>query len=236
MEENFIKIVVGVEESPIINEHLELDEAKIERIAMILSDLHNSGANIIMVSAGSTATGIKITGKYPQTLAEHQAISAIGQVELIKKYQYSFDVYDHVVAQVLIARDIMQNQQRKQNACNTFDKLLDLDIIPIINENDTVSTADIELENNYPLTAIVANMTKADLVILIKKNVRGPYFVVIGHDYVKVEDEEELFARINQFKESQQIKKITKEYPLTIDELKDLLDQKELKTPVIKKE
>jgi len=124
------------------------------------------------VSAGAIAAGVeKLELKeYPQTLFEKQAIAAIGQVELIRRYQNIFDMYNQMIGQVLIDRSILKNPKRQINAKNTFEKLLKLNVIPIINENDVTSIDDIEEEDNYPLTAIVANIAKAHLLIQLNED------------------------------------------------------------------
>jgi glutamate 5-kinase len=126
------------------------------------------------------------------------AAAAIGQAELIKLYQKYFDQYNQMVAQVLLTADIMDNPKRMLNTQNTFDKLLDFGIIPIINENDAVSTSDIELDDNYTLALNVATVAKADL-ILIKSDVNSNYIIQPRNrmNAIMVKDEQELFNRLD---------------------------------------
>ncbi|MBA7582760.1 Glutamate 5-kinase [subsurface metagenome] len=105
-----------------------------------------------------------------------QAIAAIGQAELIRFYQHYFDQYNQIVAQVLLTRDIMDNPVRVKNTQNTFNTLLEMNIIPIVNENDAVSTTDIELDDNYSLALSVATITNADM-ILIKMDQNSKYII-----------------------------------------------------------
>jgi glutamate 5-kinase len=167
-----LRLVFDVEEETLVNSSYIIDKKLLNNIAMFLSNLRNSDREVILVTAGAIASGIErlhLSG-YPPTLAEKQAVAAIGQVELIKRYQNIFDEYTQMIAQVLLARDIINNPKQQKNAKNTFRKLLSLGIIPIINENDTISTADIEQENNYILTATVASITNAHALIVINKD------------------------------------------------------------------
>ncbi|MCK7582103.1 MAG: hypothetical protein MZV65_45175 [Chromatiales bacterium] len=115
----------------------------------------------------------------PTTSLEMQAAAAVGQAELIRWYQHSFDDYNQIVAQVLLTSDIIAYPQRVKNTRNTFNTLLDMSIIPIINENDPVSTADIEFDDNYPLALIVAEIAQADFIV-IKMEMNGKYLIVPG--------------------------------------------------------
>jgi len=166
-KKNRYRIVLEIEDTTIIKPDHSIDMDRIDMIAQFSSQLLNGGKRIIIVSAGAIAAGIeKLKIKnYPETLIDKQAISSVGQVELIKKYQSVFDEYNQTVAQVLLARNIVEESERRINASNTFHILLKRNIIPIINENDTTSTADIEEGNNYELTANVADIIEADVVV-----------------------------------------------------------------------
>lgn len=167
-----LRLVFDVEEETLVNSSYIMDKTMLNFIAMFLSNIRNSGRETILVTAGAIASGIEKFGlkEYPHSLAEKQALAAIGQVELIKRYQNVFDEYTQMIAQVLLARDILNNPKQQYNAKNTFRKLLSLGVIPVINENDTISTADIEQENNYILTATVATITNAHALIVINKD------------------------------------------------------------------
>lgn len=189
-----LRLVFDVDEAPLVNSNYFLKKEIINSIAMILTNLRNSDKEIILVTAGAIASGMERLklSEYPHNLIEKQALAAIGQVELIKRYQNIFDEYTQMVAQVLLARDIIDNPKQQKNARNTFSKLLSLGIIPIINENDTISTADIEQENNYILTATVASLTNSHALIVITKDLS---FKVLcrGNDYYQLfETKEEL--------------------------------------------
>ena len=172
------RIVVKESEASLIKSNGMLNYKTIDRMAMLLSDLHNSGKQVVFVTAGAIAAATEKLGltKQPQTLHEKQALSAIGQSEFIKIYQNAFNEYNQLIAQVLLTRQII-NRSRIKNARNTIETLLKMDIIPIINENDTVSTDDIEQEENYPLTRIVANHINADM-IAITPDKNGNFIII----------------------------------------------------------
>ena len=143
-----------------------------------MANLNNSGKQLIVVSSGAIALGIdKLKlARQLQSYTDMQAAAAIGQAELIRFYQHYFDQYNQIVAQVLLTGDIMDNPIRVKNTQNTFDELLNMNIIPIVNENDTVSTEDIELDDNYPLALNVAKITRAD-IILIKMDTNSTFII-----------------------------------------------------------
>lgn len=151
----------------------DLHLLKIERLIRIISDLRGEGKEVVLVSSGAIATGRQALGsrKRPQTLAEKQAYAAVGQARLMMVYQKLFAEYNQIAAQILITKDTMVNDASRYNAQNTFDELLKLGAIPIVNENDTVSTSEIPLVDNFGdndrLSAIVAALIGADLLILL---------------------------------------------------------------------
>ena len=133
-----------------------------------------------------------------QDYSSLMAAAAIGQAELIKLYQKYFDQFNQMIAQVLLTTDIVDNPKRRINTENTFRNLLERNIIPIINENDVVSTADIELDDNYPLARNVAIISKAD-AILIKSDVNSNYIIQPrnGMKAIMVKSEQELFSELD---------------------------------------
>ena len=172
------RIVVRVEIETLTDGNGQLNHNKMDRLAMMLSNLHNSGKELLLVTSGAIALG---SGKLNMKInaadvTSMMATAAVGQAELIKLYQKYFDQYNQMVAQVLLASDIIQNPKRKINTQNTFETLLKMNIIPIINENDAVSTSDIELEDNYPLALNVATISNAD-IILIKSDINSKYII-----------------------------------------------------------
>jgi len=164
------RIVVKIGSSSLVHmETGELDLVKVERLIRILSDLKNQGKDVLLVSSGAISVGRKILGlsKKPEVLSMIQACAAVGQGELMMLYQKIFMEYNHKAAQVLLTFDVITNDVRRKNAENTLKQLLDLDIIPVINENDTVATEEIEFGDNDTLSAIVATLVNADLLILL---------------------------------------------------------------------
>jgi glutamate 5-kinase len=172
-------IIVRIEISAMINRDGKLNRRKMDRLAMVLSNLHNSGKQVLVVTSGAIVLGaekLKLQN-IPGNQLEMQAVAAVGQAELIRRYQHFFDDYNQIVAQVLLTSDIIRYPQRVKNARNTFNALLEMSIIPIINENDPVSTADIELDDNYPLALLVAKIARADFIV-IKMELNGKYMIV----------------------------------------------------------
>ncbi len=172
-------IIVRIEISTLMGGEGKINRRKMDRLAMVLTNLHNSGKHVMVVSSGAIVLGtekLKLQ-TIPENQLEMQAAASVGQAELIRWYQHSFDEYNQIIAQVLLTSDIMHYPQRVENTRNTFNRLLDMSIIPIINENDSVSTADIEFDDNYPLALMVAEIAKADFII-IKMEMDDKYLIV----------------------------------------------------------
>ncbi len=151
----------------------DLNLLKIERLVRIISDLKGSGREVVLVSSGAIAAGrqaLHQQGK-PDSLARKQALAAVGQARLMMVYQKLFAEYNQVAAQVLLTKDTMVNDASRYNAQNTFEELLELGTVPVVNENDTVSTSEIPMVDNFGdndrLSAIVAALIGADLLILL---------------------------------------------------------------------
>lgn len=191
-----LRLVFEVEEETLIKDNYTINKKALNFIAMLLSNFRNSEREVILISAGAIASGMERFGlhEYPHILAEKQALAAIGQVDLIKRYQNVFDEYAQMVAQVLLSRDIFSNPKQQINAKNTFRKLFSLGVIPIINENDTISTADIELEDNYELTATVASIVKAHALISIEEDFSFKIICKGSNSYYHIPTKEELFV------------------------------------------
>lgn len=138
-----------------------------EHLVMLCTSMQNAGFKVLMVSSGAIMLGTEKMGlsEPPEELITKQAIAAIGQADLIKYYQMFFDSFDQIVAQVLVTRDVVSNPVRNNNARKTLNTLLNKGIIPIINENDSVSIDDIILNDNYPLTLIVAQLVKPHAIV-----------------------------------------------------------------------
>lgn len=169
-----LRIVIKIGSSSLT--HVETGEVnlmKIEKLVRVISDLRGQGKDVVLVSSGAIAAGRQALGHHrkPDTLAEKQAFAAVGQARLMMVYQKLFAEYNQTAAQVLLTKDTMVNDSSRYNAQNTFDELLNLGTIPIVNENDTVSTSEIpyvdSFGDNDRLSAIVAALIGADLLILL---------------------------------------------------------------------
>jgi len=163
------KIVIKVGSSTITHSNGRLNLMRIEKLVRVLVDIHNAGKNVILVTSGAIATGAAKMGldKKPADKIKKQAMAAIGQAELIKIYDKFFEEYSKTVAQILLTRDGIENPIRRKNAKNTINEILRMGIIPVINENDTVSTHEIEFGDNDTLSAIVSSLIDADLLIIL---------------------------------------------------------------------
>ena len=168
------RIVVKIGSSSLMHSETgKLDLLKIERFVRALVDIKNSGKEVILVSSGAIAVGKTAIGLHerPDELPVKQACAAIGQAKLMMVYQKLFAEYGTIAAQVLLTKYTMLNPVTRTNAENTFKELLHIGAIPVVNENDTVSTYEIEqvqsFGDNDKLSALVASITEADLLILL---------------------------------------------------------------------
>lgn len=192
-------IVIRVEISAMLGLNGKISRRKMDRLAMVITNLHNSGKQVLVVSSGAIILGAEKLKLHnlPDSQLDMQATAAVGQAELIRLYQRSFDEYNQIVAQVLLTSDIIDYPQRVENTRNTFNTLLDMSIIPIINENDPVSTTDIEFDDNYPLALIVATIARANFIV-IKMEMNGKYLIVPGSSVsaIVVDGETELQEKL----------------------------------------
>ncbi len=167
------RIVIKIGSSSLTHpETGKLNLMKLDKLVRILADIRNSGKDVVLVSSGAIAVGRNKVGlSGALELPEKQACAAIGQAHLMMIYQKLFSEYNQIAAQVLMTKDTMTNELSRKNAENTFSEILKLRAIPIVNENDTVSTYEIQrllqFGDNDRLSAIVAAVTKADLLILL---------------------------------------------------------------------
>ncbi len=155
--------------SAVLASEIGIDETVIIQIADQISKLKADGREIIIVSSGAIAAGIlRLKGKIrPKTIPEKQALAAIGQGRLMEYYENAFSRFGIVVAQVLLTRDGLVSRRRYTNAKNTIQTLLRWGIIPIINENDTVATDEIQFTDNDALSVLVVDLADADLLITL---------------------------------------------------------------------
>lgn len=177
------RIVVKVGSSILSFSNGKINLQRIEQLSGVLMNVQRAGRQVLLVSSGAIAVGGGLLGlkKKPENLAEKQALAAVGQAELMKIYQKFFETGNQTVAQVLLTKDGLQVPVKRKNARNTLGKLLDMNIIPIINENDTVSTHGIRFGNNDILAAYVAELIQADLLIILS-DIDGLYTSDPKHD------------------------------------------------------
>lgn len=164
------RIVVKVGSSTITHDETGgIDYVKLEKLVRILCDLKNKGMDVCLVSSGAIAVGRASLGikDKPRQLSTRQALASIGQAALITIYQKIFAEYNQRIGQVLLTKNNMTDDENRTNAQNTFMSLFDMGIIPIINENDTVSTYEMQFGDNDTLSAIVASIVGADGLILL---------------------------------------------------------------------
>jgi len=142
---------------------------KLEILVRELCDLKNRGKEVILVSSGAIAVGRGAIhmDRRPEDISEKQACAAVGQAQLMMVYQKLFAEYGHIAAQILLTRDNVDNEMNRENAVNTFSELLRMGAIPVVNENDTVATYEIQFGDNDSLSAVVASLVGADLLILL---------------------------------------------------------------------
>jgi len=164
------RIVVKIGSSSLTHPETNgIDLYKLEKLVRILTDIKNQGKDVILVSSGAIAVGKKSTGLSGKslTLSEKQACAAIGQAQLMMMYQKLFSEYNQKTAQILMTKYTMLDDLSRYNARNTFEELLKLGVIPVVNENDTVSTYEIVFGDNDRLSALVTALTNADMLILL---------------------------------------------------------------------
>ena len=168
------RIVIKIGSSSLMhNETGRLNLGKIEKLVRTIVDIKNSGKDVVLVSSGAIAVGRMAIGlnEKPDELPVKQACAAIGQAKLMMVYQKIFAEYSTTAAQVLMTKTTVMNDKSRRNAQNTFNELLNLGAVPIVNENDTVSTYEIKqvqtFGDNDRLSAIVTSIIDADLLILL---------------------------------------------------------------------
>ena len=170
---NAKRIVVKVGTSTLTYDNGKVNFTRIDKLVRVLSDLLNQDREVVLVSSGAIGVGVgklKLKSK-PVTVQEKQAVAAVGQCELMHIYSKFFSEYGHTVGQILLTRDVVEEEHTRHNVINTFEMLLKIGIVPIVNENDSVSIDEIEygekrvFGDNDTLSAIVAVLVKADLLI-----------------------------------------------------------------------
>ncbi len=170
------RAVVKIGTSTLTYSNGQLNLQRIERLVREMADLHNRGIEVLLVSSGAIGVGASRMGykKIPRTMPEKQALAAIGQGALVQLYEKLFSEYNKTVAQVLLTREDLDERLRYLNAANALLAILGLGVIPIINENDTVVVEEIKFGDNDTLSALVAGIVNADLLIILS-DVDGLY-------------------------------------------------------------
>ena len=164
------RIVIKIGTSSLTHKETgRLNLTKLEVLVREISDLRNQGKEVVLVSSGAIGVGsaaVGFDGK-PEQLAQKQACAAVGQARLMMIYQKLFSEYNQTAGQILMTKNTMVDNLNRTNAKNTFHELLKLGVIPIVNENDTISTYEIQFGDNDTLSAVVAALIQADLLILL---------------------------------------------------------------------
>lgn len=163
-----MRIVVKLGTSTLTHSTGHLNIRRVEELCKVMSDIKNAGDEIILVSSGAIGMGVGKLGLMgrPSDIPTKQAAAAVGQCELMYTYDKLFSEHNHTVAQLLMTGADLENRERNQNFSNTLNRLLELGVIPIINENDTVATEEIVIGDNDTLAAIVAKSVGADILVL----------------------------------------------------------------------
>jgi glutamate 5-kinase len=162
--------------SQILSSTEGIEESRLRALVRELAALHDQKKEIVVVSSGAVAAGMTRLGRKerPKTIPEKQALAAVGQIKLMALYERHFSKFDKSVAQVLLTHADLANRQRYINAKHTFQTLLELSIVPIVNENDTVAVEEMKFGDNDHLSALVATLLDADLLVILS-DVEGVY-------------------------------------------------------------
>ncbi len=168
------RIVIKIGTSTLTNEEGKSNLRQMEKLALVLSDLQNMGNEIVLVSSGAIAVGANKMrlAERPTSMRMKQAAAAVGQCENMFLYDKFFGYFDKTVGQILLNAEDITQEEKKENLSNTFEALLEKNIIPIVNENDSVSYTEIESEeklfsDNDVLSAVVAILCRADLLVIL---------------------------------------------------------------------
>lgn len=162
------RIVIKVGSSTLTHPSGGINLRRMDELVKVLADIKNSGKEIILVSSGAVAAGVGKLGlsSRPADIPGKQACAAVGQSELMYLYDKGFGEYNHSIGQVLLTYDAIEHSDRRQNIHNTFERLLEMGVVPVVNENDTVSVDEIKIGDNDTLSAEVAVLTGADVLVV----------------------------------------------------------------------
>ena len=171
--ESVKRIVIKIGTSSLVMPNGKINLEKIDQLAFVISSLMNKGLEVVLVSSGAMGFGLNVLNmdKRPTEIARQQAVSSVGQVAMMSLYSQIFSHYQTEVSQLLITRDVIEYPESLANFTNAFETLLSMGIVPIVNENDAISVDEIDhatkFGDNDRLSAIVAKVTKADLLIML---------------------------------------------------------------------
>lgn len=174
---DYKRIIIKVGTTSLTYKNGKFNLQKMERFARVLTDLRNRDIDVVLVSSGAIAVGAEKLGlsERPRDVIGKQASSAVGQAILMQMYERFFGEYNQKIAQILLTKPVFDAEHKKKNASNTFNKLFELKVIPIVNENDTVATDEFnEFSDNDTLSAYVAAIVKGDLLIILS-DIEGMY-------------------------------------------------------------
>lgn len=174
---DYKRVVIKIGTTSLTHENGIINLRQIERLAWVVSDLRNRGIDVLIVSSGAIAVGADKLDlpERPRDIIGKQAASAVGQALLMQIYEHSFGEYGQKIAQILLTMSAFENAHKKRNARNTVDRLFDLKVIPIVNENDTVATDEFnEFSDNDTLSAYVADLIDSDALIILS-DIKGLY-------------------------------------------------------------
>lgn len=163
------RVVIKVGTSTLTHQSGLVNLRRIERFVKTLSDLKNMGKELVLVTSGAIGVGVGKLGlpERPRDTRSKQAAAAVGQVELMYIYDRLFSEYNHTISQVLLTRDVVEDASRCQHCKNTLTRLLEYGVLPVVNENDTVAVEEIEFGDNDTLSAVVATLCEADLLLIL---------------------------------------------------------------------
>ena len=176
-KKEYKRVVIKIGSSSLTHEKTgSINFAKMERLVRVLCDIRNRGMDVCLVSSGAIAVGKDAIAlkERPTDISMKQACAAVGQARLMMTYQRLFGEYNQVTGQVLMTKDTMVNPISRDNAKNTFEELFRIGVIPVVNENDTVSTYEMRFGDNDTLSALVASLVGADLLVLLS-DINGLY-------------------------------------------------------------
>ncbi len=163
------RVVVKVGTSTVAHPDGKPNFGQVEQVVRGIADLWNEGRQVVLVTSGAIASGLGRMGlaERPESVVDKQALAAVGQAVLMRLYERLFGEYGRTVAQVLLTREDLEDPVRHDNARNTINRLLDWGVVPVINENDTVAVEEINFGDNDNLSALVARLIDADLLVIL---------------------------------------------------------------------